>query len=282
MTFTYLKSYNEHQKLIHSVYSSRLKVQILLALLNKQSSLSELREITGSTSQALIPKIRTLESQMFIRSDDYTYILMPLGRAVADTIAHHVHIMAGITRHREFWMTHDLSGLPAGSLSKIGDLCNSEVVVNTRFDIMHVYSRFLNIIEEGEYIHGISSIMSPGIAEAVAARISGGAEVELVISNEVLSTLRKEPYRSQVKQLSKFPNFRVFLWEGTLRMGMTVTDGHLSLGLYKLNSDRYDSSTDLFSRDPRALAWGEDLFRYYRNGATTLNLKQALATRKRG
>ncbi|HTY15574.1 MAG TPA: transcriptional regulator FilR1 domain-containing protein [Methanoregulaceae archaeon] len=280
MTFTYLESYNDHQKIIHSVYSSRLKVQILLALLNSQSSLSELREITGSTSQALIPKIRLLESQMLINSKNYSFSLTPLGMAVADNIANYVHIMAGIDKHREFWRTHDLSGLPAGSLKMIGDLRNSEVESNTQVDILHVYSRFLKIVKEGEYIHGISSIMSPGIADVVAARISGGTEVEIVINDEVLSTIRREPYLSQVKRLAKFPNFKVFLLEEPLRLGITVTNEHLSLGLYKLNSDRYDCSSDLFSRDPRAIAWGEYVFGYYRDKAASLNLKRAFASRK--
>jgi predicted transcriptional regulator len=280
MTFTYLESYNKHQKIIHSVYSSRLKVQILLALLNSRSSLSELRKITGSTSQALIPKIRSLECQMLILSENYLFSLTPLGRAVADNIANYVHIMAGIDQHQEFWRTHDLSGLPDECLMKIGDLRNSEVELDTRFDIMHVYSHFLKMVRDGEYIHGISSIMSPGIAEVVASRIMGGTDVELVINDEVLSTLRKEPYSTKVKRLAKFPNFKVFLWEGPLRLGIAVTNEHLSLGFYHHNSDCYDSSSDLFSRDPLAIAWGERVFGYYRDKAFPLNLKRALASRK--
>jgi predicted transcriptional regulator len=280
MTFTYLESYNKHQKIIHSVYSSRLKVQILLALLNSESSLSELREITGSTSQALIPKIRSLESQMLINSENYSFSLTPLGIVVGDNIANYVHMMAGIDQHREFWRTHDLSGLPMQSLIRIGDLRNSDVETNTQFDITHVYSHFLKIVEDGEYIHGISSIVSPGIVEAVAARIMDGTDVELVITNEVMAILREEPYLRLVKRLTKFSNFRVFLFEGPLKLGIAVTNEALSLGLYRINSDRYDSSSDLFSRDPLALAWGENVFSYCRDKASSFNLKRALASRK--
>ena len=280
MTFPYLESYNEHQKVIHSVYSSRLKVQIMLALLNSQSSLSELREITGSTSQALIPKIRSLESQMLILSKNYSFSLTPFGRVVAGNIADYVHIMAGIDRHKEFWRTHDISGLPDECLMRIGDLRNSVVELDTRVDIMQVYSHFLKMVKDGEYIHGISSIMSPGIAEVVAARIMGGADVELVINREVLSILRKEPYLPRVKRLAKFPNFRLFLWEGSLRLGIAVTNDQFSLGFYHRNSDCYDSSSDLISRDPLAIAWGENVFRYYRDQAVPLNLKRVLASKQ--
>jgi predicted transcriptional regulator len=281
MAFTYLESYNEHQKAIHSVYSSRLKVQILLALLEKQASLSELRDITGSTSQALIPKIRSLENQIFVQSKNYAYLLTPLGKIVADNVAGYVNIMAGIDQHREFWASHDLSGLPMECLVKIGDLQNSEVELDTQVDIMQVYSHFLKIVREGEYIHGISSIMSPGIAETVATRIVQGADVELIVNEDVILMLGKEPYIGQVKHLTKFPNFKVYLLRGALKIGITVTNEYLSLGLYKINSNVYDSSTDLFSRDPRAVAWGEEVFKYYRNKASLIDLKKALSLKNK-
>ena len=281
MAFTDLEAYNEHRKVIHSVYSSRLKIQILLTLLNKQASLSELRDITGSTSQALIPKIRSLENQILIQSKNYAYLLTPLGKVVADNVARYVNIMAGIDRHREFWASHDLSGLPMECLTRIGNLQNSEVELDTQVDIMHVYSHFLEIVREGEYIHGISSIMSPGIAETVATRIIQGTNVELIVNEDVISMFGKEPYISQVKKLIKFPNFRVYLLEGALKIGITVTNDCLSLGLYKINSNLYDSSTDLFSRDPRAVAWGEVLFDYYRDKASLLDLKKTLSLKNK-
>ncbi len=277
MPVTPLESYNEHQKIIHSLYSSRLKIQILLTLQNQQSSLSRLREITGSTSQALIPKIRSLESQMLIYSKNYTYILTPLGRVVADSMAGYIDLMAGIDRHKEFWASHDLSGLPVESLRRIGDLQDSEVEMDTQVDIMHVYSHFLKIVRESEYIHGISSIMSPGIAETVAARIVKGTPVELVVNEDVISMFGREPYTSQVKQLVKFPNFKVYLLNDALKIGITVTDKYLSLGLYKSDSNLYDSSTDLFSSDMRAVAWGEEVFKYYRDRSTLINLKRDLS-----
>jgi predicted transcriptional regulator len=49
-----LEIYDRHQKLIHAIFSSRLKIQILLTLNKNNAPLSQLREVTGSTSQALI------------------------------------------------------------------------------------------------------------------------------------------------------------------------------------------------------------------------------------
>ena len=267
-----LDSYEQYQKSIHSIFSSRLKIQILLTLLSEHPPLSRLREITGSTSQALIPKIRSLESQSLIESKNYEYSLTPLGKAVAGEVSDFVTLMSGITCHKEFWAIHDLSGIPDEFLKRIGELQDSEVKLDTQVDIMHVYSHFLKIVREAAYIHGISSIMSPGLAETVAERVVAGVPVELVVSRQVTSLLGQEPYIGQIKQLLGFRNFKIWVTGEDLKVGITVTDKHLSVGLFKIDSSLYDSSTDLFSQVAEAITWGEDLFRYYRDRSVLLDL----------
>ena len=267
-----LDSYEQYQKSIHSIFSSRLKIQILLTLLQEHPPLSRLREVTGSTSQALIPKIRSLESQMLIETRNYEYFLTPIGKAVAVEVSNFVMLMSGITRHREFWAIHDLSGIPAPFLQRIGDLQESDVKLDTQVDIMHVYSHFLRIVREAEYIHGISSIMSPGLAETVAERVVAGVPVELVVNEQVTSLLGKEPYIGLVQKLTGYGNFKIWVTGEELRVGITVTDKYLSVGLFKNDSNLYDSSTDLFSQVPEAIRWGEDLFRYYRDRSVLIDL----------
>lgn len=267
-----LDSYELYQKSIHSIFSSRLKIQILLSLLVEHPPLSRLREITGSTSQALIPKIRNLESQMLIESRNSEYFLTPLGKAVAVEVSKFVNIMSGISSHKEFWAIHDLSGIPEEFLQRIGELQDSEVKLDTQVDIMHVYSHFLKIVREAAYIHGISSIMSPGLAETVAERVVAGVPVELVVSRQVISLLGKEPYIGQIKQLFQFQNFKIWVTGEDLKVGITVTDKYLSVGLFKNDSNQYDSSTDLFSQGREAIVWGEDLFRYYRDRSVLLDI----------
>jgi predicted transcriptional regulator len=63
-----LEIYTKTHKVIQTIYSSRLKIQILLSIIDGPKSLSHLREVTGSTSQALIPKIRSLERLSLIET----------------------------------------------------------------------------------------------------------------------------------------------------------------------------------------------------------------------
>jgi predicted transcriptional regulator len=271
---TPIEIYEHHHKFIHSIYSSRLKIQILLTLLSGSTSLAKLREVTGSTSQALIPKIRNLESQMLIEARN-EYLLTPLGKVVAINVAEYVRLMGGIDRHREFWADHDLSGVPEEFLAHIGDLSDSEVKLDNQVDIMSVYSNFLKILKEGAYIHGISSVMSPGIAELLTDRILAGTPVELVVSEDVIPKLAQEPYTGFMQRVGACSNFKVFATSESLKVGITVTDTMLSLGLFKRDGHLYDSSSDLFSGEVKAVQWGEKLFQYYRNKSRRIDFSSA-------
>jgi predicted transcriptional regulator len=264
--------YDHHQKVIHSIYSSRLKIQILLTLINNSAPLSQLRDVTGSTSQALIPKIRSLENQALIEAANYEYHLTPLGRAVTLNVEAFVQLMGGIDQHRNFLTIHDLSDLPEPFLLRIGDLYNSEAKQDTSTDMFFVYSHYLEILKDAAYIHTLSSVASPSLARILTEKVVSGMPGELVVNEQVIGLLTEEPYASTMMGLSGYSNLSVWVTDEKLQLGLTVTDKYLSLGLFKKDTNLYDSSSDLFSNDPRAVEWGENLFRYYKERSTQLDL----------
>ena len=268
----YLKVYNKIYKLIQSIYSSRLKIQILLSLAEGTKSLSDLREITGSTSQALIPKIRTLERLSLVESMEHGYTLTVLGRVVTSKIEDFVVTIGEIQQHREFWASHDLGAVPPEFLNEIGQLIESEVQFDTATDILHVYSNFIKILDEGKYVLGISSMMSPELASVIGSRVVAGKPLELIVDQTILRQLTIEPYLSQIRTLNAFKNFHVWVIDTPLGIAVTVTDKHLSLGFNSKDGKVYDSTTDLLSTDPRAVAWGHRLFNYYKERSHLLSV----------
>jgi predicted transcriptional regulator len=271
-----LEIYEKHHKLVHRVYSSRLKIQILLTLVGGNAPLSRLREITGSTSQALIPKIRSLESLSLIESINYEYHLTPFGSIIAESIEMYILLIGGFEKHQNFLTTHDLSDIPKEFLSRISDLYQAEVKYDATTDIFFVYRHYMDILKDARYLHGISSAISPVLATFLAEKIAQGVRVELVVSQSVVDSLKQEPYISNIREILDSGNFILWVIEGSLKLGLTVSDTYVSLGFYKLGTSQYDTSTDLFSNDPTAVAWAEDLFEYYRKDAKKLDLANLL------
>jgi predicted transcriptional regulator len=267
-----LEVYNSNYKLIQTIYSSRLKIQILLSVARNPKSLSELREVTGSTSQAIIPKIRRLEELSLIEPLDHGYAITPIGRILVTKIEDFVMTIGEIMKHREFWATHDIDGIPKPFLYQIGDLINSDVKFDTTEDMFHVYSHFISILQQAAYIHGISSVMNPQIADVLAEKVVAGVQVELIVSRNVGEGLMQEPFLTKVQQLKPFQNFKVWMVDEPLHLGITVTDKYLSLGLNSRANAVYDSSADMYSSDPQARDWAERLFQYYQNRAKLMKL----------
>jgi predicted transcriptional regulator len=264
--------YNSTYKQVQSIFSSRLKIQILLSVATGHKSLADLRDVTGSTSQAIIPKIRTLERMSLIEQSDHGYGITPLGNILVTKIADLIMTMGELMQHREFWATHDIEGVPRPFLDKIGELIDSDVKFDTTDNMFHVYTHFVAVLEQAGYIHGISSVMSPQIADVLSERIMAGVPVELVVNRSVADGLAQEPFASKIRKLKTYGHFRIWLVDEPLRLGITVTDKHLSLGLNKKDGGTYDSSADMYNASPKAREWAEGLFEYYRKRATLLEL----------
>ncbi len=139
-------------------------------------------------------------------------------------------------------------------------------------NLFNVYTNYLKIVKEARHISGVSSVMSPGHADAIGERIIEGIPVELVVSRDVALQLKDEPYSSKINTLADYKNFKLMVTDENIKVGLTVTDGCVSLGLYKKDGVTYDTTTDLFSFDQRAIAWGKRLFEYYSERADILEI----------
>lgn len=259
--------YKKVQNEVQTIYRSRLQTQILLSLNESKQTLSQIREITGSTSQAIIPQIRKLKNDQLIETMNNNYCLTPLGKVVASNIADFTVTIGVVDRHKYFWSNHYLEGIPTSLLNEIRCLYNSKLISDTNTEIFNVYNNYLTILNEADHVFGVSSIMSTGHADVLSERVCEGIPVELIVTGDVAKQLRQEPYVEKINSLDGYTNFKLMVADENMKVGVTVTDKCLSLGLYKKDGVTYDTTTDLFSFDQMAVKWGEKLFNYYRNRA---------------
>jgi len=269
-----LEIYNEFHDDIQAIFRSRLQTQVMIALGSGSKPLSTLREITGSSSQALIPKIRQLEALHYVESVQGDYALTPMGRLVEPKIERAVTLMGVLQRHRGFWVEHEIEGIPLEFLNEIEHLYHTEVVRNIEEDVFAVYASFQAILRKASWIHGVSSIMSPLLADEVQVTVMEGRPAELIVTGELARRLGDEPYRTMLEPLSGHENFKMFTSSSPIRLGLTVTDGYLSLGLYRRDTEKYDATTDLVGTDAAAVSWGERLFQHYKADAKALEIPQ--------
>ena len=260
-----LEILNEYLDIIQKIFRSRLMLQIMISLGKGDKTLAELRKLTGSTSQTILPKIRYLEEVHYIRFLDNGYHLTPQGKVISSQIQDYIRTTILFSKNPKFWSTHYLKAIPPTFLRDIGDLFNSGIVETFSTDIFSVLKCFFEMLEDAEQIHIISSFMSHPHADALIAKVKAGVPVEMVINTEIAEELRKEPFLSKIGEIAGFNHFRIYVAPTPLLIGLTVTDSTLSFGMCMDNDLKYDISSDLFSTDGQAVAWGERLFSYYKD-----------------
>jgi len=256
--------YNEMGDNLQAIYRSRLLTEILLSLNESNRKLSQLREITGSTSQAIIPKLRKLEEDHLIETKEREYCLTPVGKIVASGVADSFATVGTVNKFKYFWSTHYIEGISTPLLKEIWYLYNSEVLYDRRTKILNVYSNQLKIIKNAGHIYGISSVITEGYADSILEKVKEETSVELIVPLNVAEELKQSPYAEKLQVLKSYKNFQLKSKTEDLRIGLIVTDKCLALSLYKKSGIEYDITTGLFSSNPKAIEWGERLFEYYK------------------
>ncbi|WP_440947839.1 helix-turn-helix transcriptional regulator [Methanosarcina sp. T3] len=254
---------------VQAIYRSRLLTEILLSLNEGSRKLSQLRENTGSTSQAIIPKLRKLEADHLIETKGREYFLTPTGKIVASGIADSFGTIGTINKFRYFWSTHYIERIPDPPLKEIRCLYESEVLKDRGIKVLNVYNNQLKMIKEADHIYGISSVVTEGYADAISERVKEGIPVELIVPLHVAEELKQSPYVEKLAALKNYKNFKLMLMNEDIKVGLIVTDKRLALSLCKKSGIEYDISTGLFSSDPKAIKWGERLFGYYNTPSIT-------------
>jgi len=255
---------------IQALFRSRLQIQILTSLVDGTKTLAQLREITGSSSQALIPKIRKLQTGNFISVTNYKYDLTPIGRIFTRKIQDIILFKSALKKHKKFWDLHYTEAIPDEFFSSLGDLYNSEIITDTNVEIFNVYFNFLKIIQDSDEIFILSPISSPAHIDAVLKRINEGVYVETLVGKDLIGHLSQSPLFEKIYELAGHTKSKILILEEMPRLGLTVTEKHISLGLFKNDGITYDTTTDLYSTDPRAVSWGHKVYEHFRNNATEL------------
>ena len=252
---------------VQAIYRSRLLTEILLSLNEGSKKLPQLREITGSTSQALIPKLRKLEADHLIETKEHEYFLTSAGKIVASGIADSFVTFWTINKFKHFWLRHYLEEIPIPLLKEIGCLYESEILKNRGMEILNIYNNQIKMIKEADHIYGISTVVTKGDTDSISERLKEGVPVELIVPLHVAEELKRSPYLKKIEALKDYENFKLMVMDEDIKVGLIVTDKRLSLNLYKKEGIEYDISTGLFSFDSKAIEWGEMLFWYCKGKA---------------
>ena len=256
------------KNVLKMIVTSSVRYKVLLALSEGAKALSEIQMQVGSTKSTISHAISDLVDEMLITQDPDTrkYRLTNIGRLVYLQMKNVADALESIKKFEDFWLPHDLSGIPEELLLRIGDLKDSELHTTTPEYLRLPHDVYMELIKTSKWIKGVSPILFADYPEEFLGLVFGEVDIEIITTRAVYEKLIELSPREAVERVREMPNVRLYVLDENPKVAFTVTNNFLSLGLF-LPDGTYDMMSDLISRSPRAKKWGIDLFEHYRRKA---------------
>jgi predicted transcriptional regulator len=247
---------------------SSVRSKAMLCLIKGPKSSGELEKELKLRATTILHTLKDLIEEDLVAKDKRGYYLTNIGRIQAMLLDDLVGTIVAMDKQKDFWLNHDIIGIPAELQRMIGMLIQSEIIASNSADILKSHEYFLKSLKEAKEIHGVSPIIAPGHDEVVRKAIKRGIPVELILSKDILEIAIKEN-PDLGGELLRYDNFKLYRISENLKVAFTVTDSVLSLGLYR-HDGTYDLTGDLVCFGKEAHSWGMELFDFYRNKAERL------------
>jgi predicted transcriptional regulator len=244
---------------------SSVRTKIILCLKNGELSGSDLEKRIKIRLSTVLHAMKELIDDGLTKRTDQGYSLTNIGKIEALLLDELVAGIAILNKYKNFWLTHDISGIPPGLLNKLGVLGESEIIESNPAALMKIAEHAMEKMAKAKEIHGLSPIIVPGVAETVALAVKNGAEVDLILTDTIIREVVKK-HASLLRDLIKCKNFRLYRFDQDVRLAFTVADSLLSLGLFRSDGG-YDLGSDLICIGDNARIWGLELFDFYKKKA---------------
>jgi predicted transcriptional regulator len=237
---------------------SELKLKILLALLNGEKKIAELKDDVEIRDTTILHILEEFGDLNLTTKTQGIYGLSSLGIMEAKIFRAQISTIEVIDKFKDFWLTHNIADIPEHLLLNLGALKDATIVRTAASELGVVHKTFIETIKTAKKIQGISPIFHSDFVSFFAQLLSQGCTIELVVSSEILKKIMISVDLEQVKKYFETGNLKIFLRDD-LKIALALTENSFSLGLFAV-SGVYDDGTDLVSNSPAAVEWGERLF----------------------
>jgi predicted transcriptional regulator len=247
---------------------SAVRTKIMLCLRDKEMSAGELEEDMGIRASTILHSMKEMVEEDLARRSPGGYSLTNIGKIQALLLDELVSAIAALDQRKGFWLSHNISAIPNDLLNKIGMISQSQIMEADPAALLKIADHAIAEMVKAKEIHGLSPIIIPGFSEAIIKAVEKGANVNLILTENIIKEVAKHYYK-ETGELLKCDNFKLYLLDDEVKLAFTVIDSLLSLGLYRMDGG-YDLGNDLICIGPLARSWGLELFEYYQKKSTAI------------
>jgi predicted transcriptional regulator len=177
---------------------------VLLALYTGKKSLSTLREELDADAATVVHSLRELEHYRMVEEDELRdYSLTIFGKLLAEKVIDCHRLADVLTSFEAFWFEHDISGIPDYLFSRIGSLQDSNLITDTREQVLSGIETFIALIEGTDVVYLITPFYSLDFVNRLDVFASKDIDWHLIVTEEVMRRALTDAANPNVKAVPR-------------------------------------------------------------------------------
>ena len=140
-------------------------------------------------------------------------------------------------------------------------LGSGEIIEDAPETPLKIWEDFINSLITAKVIRSVTSIMIKGFITAIPKAIESGADVEIIVTNEVLEAISM--WKDYINKDLRKENFKLFVIDDDVKISFTMTESFLKMGLANIDGS-FDLGADVMYRGEKPVMWGTMFYDYYK------------------
>ena len=250
-------------QLIDTIFFSEKRKNLLMFLIEGPKTIDEIKTELNVSSSPIMAQIRVLLKDGLLVQKEDCYELSVKGKLIAPRMQPLLSTFRIFDENHEYWARQDLYTLPQHLRERLGELGSCREIVPERTHIFDYPPEIMNNLYRSKKVMEVSSVFRPGYPGLYLDLAKRGIEVSIVLDSLIFEKLASE-YRNDVEAFINMENTSLYVCEHKIEMASSlVTDRFTSVSLLSKEGRYYNH--EMVSFEESALAWGRELFTYYRD-----------------
>jgi predicted transcriptional regulator len=258
-------------ELIDVVFRSQKRRDLLLLLGEKPRTMEEIKTLLDVSPTAILPQIKRLTDSDLVIQKNGNYELTDMGDQVFKKVQSLVNVLT-LLEQDNYWIEHDLSGIPKYLLDRIGDLKDCKLVEPDPSQIFEPSTELLNFFSSSRYLMVFSSFYRPEFLPLYTRLGRLESDVTLIFTESVLEKIMQN-YQKKVRKLATMQNTELFVCNDGVKLAeLMVSDHGMIISLFDNNGRFYYEY--MSCSEPEAINWAKELIDFCKSRAWQIENEQ--------
>jgi predicted transcriptional regulator len=260
-------------ELIDVVFRSQKRRDLLLLLGEKPRTMEEIKTLLDVSPTAILPQIKRLTDSDLVIQKNGSYELTDMGELVFKKVQSLVKVLILLERDN-YWIEHDLSGIPQYLLDRIGDLKGCKLVEADPSQIFEPRTELLNFFSSSRFLMVFSSLYRPEFLPLYTKLGRLESEITLIFTESVFEKFLYN-YERKIRKLSTMKNAELFVCNDGVKLAeLMVSDRGMMVSLFDNNGRFYHNY--MSCSEPEAVNWAKELFEFYKSRAWQIDSEKSI------